>query len=83
MPQTTTTPIQHKNINIAIGYGSSICAIIGDTAVKILVIKLQNPSAVAANRVGNTFPCDTYKMLKADAMPNLAIKMKTGNSQDS
>jgi len=83
MPQTIPTPVRLRMKKTMTGRGSSIWAMIGEIDVKILVMKLHIPSAVAANKTGKTVEWLTYRMLKADEMPNLAIKMNTGNHNDA
>ena len=47
------------NVNQIIGVGCSSSASMGDATVNIRAKKLQNPSEVAANIVGNTLVCAT------------------------
>ena len=83
MPQTMKTPSILSIKKVMTGSGYSIWARIGDMAVKIRVMKLQRPRAVAAKSTGNTDAWLTYRMLNADEMPNLAIRMKNGNQIES
>ena len=78
-----TIPSVQSTKKIIIGIGSSAWAKMGDSPVIILVTKLAMPRAVAAKSTGKIYPCETYRMLKEDEIPNLRTRIKSGKINES
>ncbi len=70
--RASTDPIAVIEVKISIGSGGFFSAIKGAKIVATLAKKLQNPSAVAQNRVGNISTVETYTMTKPLEIPNFA-----------
>ena len=70
-------------VNAIIGTGSLNIEKRGDRAHEIRERTLMIPNDVAVNKRGKTVLCAIYAVLREDATPSLAVKIRAGNTHPS
>lgn len=73
-----TAPREVIDVKMSIGRGADLTATSGARIVAILAKKLQNPIAVAQNKVGKISTVQTYTITKPAEIPNFAKMIKKG-----